>query len=314
MKQLYNARDYFKSALLPGFSSYANECIGFISESFFGNVRNFSGNSSSDLLLSVCTLGGSYLQLVFDSDSGCTGHSCKCVKNDISRKFGLPTDRIFVHSGKMDKPQYAPLRAGDKVAHQSIPTWGTLGGFTIDKDKKKITHIVSNNHVLANSNVANIGDSVFKKGNEARHIGKLQNYVPIQFGKRSFNELDLAVASLDSDEYIDVGKFIGIHNPRVGERVSKTGAMTGPTQGVVMADDRVARVDYDGKLGMFVDQLLITDLNGGANFSIGGDSGSFIFGDNGDFVGLLFAGGITGTSANQGMVVANQLRNWNLLH
>lgn len=141
----------------------------------------------------------------------------------------------------------------------------------------------------------------------------LENFVPIQFGGYA-NELDLAVASLDSDEFISIGGYFSHRDPRPGEIVYKIGAKTDKTYGIVQADDRVARVNYDGKLGLFVDQLLITDLNGGNAFSEGGDSGSFIFSEDGDFVGLLFAGGPIGTSANRAPVVAKKLQEWNLLH
>ncbi len=312
MKHLYHARDYFRSALQPSYSSFANESIGFISESFYGHARNFSGSNYGDLLLSVCTVRGSYLQLVFDADAGCTGHSCNCIKNDIARKFGLRPQQVSVHNASMDVPQFSALQVGDMIAHESLPTWGTLGGFAIDKNNNRLSHIVSNNHVLANSNNAKIGDDIYKKGTNPRHIAKLQNYIPIRFGGYA-NELDLAVAELDSDEQVAIGSYIGYHHPRQGEIVTKVGAKTGTTQGVVQADDRAFRLHYNGKLALFVDQLLITDVNGGNQFSQGGDSGSFIFGENGDFVGLLFAGGITGTSANRGVNVASKLQEWKLL-
>ncbi len=311
MKQLYNARDYFRSALQPSYSSLANESIGFISESFYGKTRNFSGANYGDLLLSVCTIRGSMLQLVFDAQI-CNGHSCSCVKNDIARKFGLNPMQISVRNAVIDVPQFAALQVGDRVAHQALPTWGTLGGFTIDRNRNKVSHIVSNNHVLANCNDAAIGDDVFKIGNDGRHIGNLQNFVPIRYHGHA-NVLDLAVAKLDSDEQVAIGGYVNYHHPRQGEIVTKFGATTGGTRGIVQADDRSFRVNYNGQLALFVDQLLITDINGGNQFSQGGDSGSFIFGDNGDFVGLLFAGGETGTSANPGVLVADQLQTWKLL-
>lgn len=80
----------------------------------------------------------------------------------------------------------------------------------------------------------------------------------------------------------------------VGDRVQKTGRTTGYTTGEVTATDVVVNVDFgQGRVARFEDQILLT------NMSKGGDSGSAVFNENGDLVGLLFAGSNTVTIANK---------------
>lgn len=85
-----------------------------------------------------------------------------------------PTDRI------------RPAPGGVSIGHVDI-TAGTLGCLVI---KNGEVHILSNNHVLANSNMAEIGDMILQPGRydggvDADVIAKLSGFVPIIFDSDS---------------------------------------------------------------------------------------------------------------------------------
>jgi len=98
---------------------------------------------------------------------------------------GIPTDvvetgpiRALSYTGR-----YRPAPGGVSIGHMDI-TAGTLGCL-VKKDGKK--HILSNNHVLANSNNAQPGDYILQPGPydggefPGDRIAKLEDFVPISF-------------------------------------------------------------------------------------------------------------------------------------
>jgi hypothetical protein len=80
----------------------------------------------------------------------------------------------------------------------------------------------------------------------------------------------------------------GHDTPRVGDRVTKTGAATGTTAGVIIA------IDYsEPTVGRGPNQILIKPVNGAA-FAAEGDSGSIIVSDSQKAVGLLWGANTRG--------------------
>lgn len=79
-----------------------------------------------------------------------------------------------------------PVPGGVSVGHYSI-TAGTVGAIVRDSQKKGHWFILSNNHVLAASNSATIGDPILQPGAydggtvEKDQIGELSEFVPIVF-------------------------------------------------------------------------------------------------------------------------------------
>lgn len=79
--------------------------------------------------------------------------------------------------------RFRPAPGGVSIGHRDI-TAGTLGSL-VRKDGQ--TFILSNNHVLANSNAAQIGDAILQPGPHdggtvaADHIADLAAFVPISF-------------------------------------------------------------------------------------------------------------------------------------
>lgn len=103
-----------------------------------------------------------------------------------ARVAGMPTDvrltgPIFAHQDPTDRIRPAP--GGVSIGHVSI-TAGTLGCLVSQAGELRI---LSNNHVLANSNDAAPGDPITQPGNAdggsdpADRIARLGDFVPIAF-------------------------------------------------------------------------------------------------------------------------------------
>jgi hypothetical protein len=167
--------------------------------------------------------------------------------------------------------------------------------------------IMSNNHVLANENMAKIGDEILQPGQhdggklKTDVVGYLDSFTPIEFDKP--NKLDVAFATLaDGIDYVPgiIDRLLmrdDIAEPELGMLVEKTGRTTGYKVGKIIGLDATSYIEYDYGEAYFEDQILIQDTNG--HFSAGGDSGSLITDADGRPVGLLFAGGGDVTLANR---------------
>ncbi len=206
--------------------------------------------------------------------------------------------------------KYRPSPIGVSVGHPSI-TAGTIGARVVDANGN--AYILSNNHVLANSNNANIGDNILQPGpfdggsNPGDAIGTLYDFEPIVFGG-SPNLMDAAIAAVPDADLLSSTLPAGygspsgqIVNPSVGQSVQKCGRTTGCTVGTVEEVNVTVNVCFAGTIfctrsATFVNQFTITP----GSFSAGGDSGSLIVTNNNNrhAVGLLFAGSSTRTIAN----------------
>jgi len=101
---------------------------------------------------------------------------------------GIPTDvkevgEIVAYKARTDR--WRPAPGGVSLGHYAI-TAGTLGAFVKDKTSGEML-ILSNNHVMANSNNANIGDPILQPGpadgghNPQDRIADLERFVTINF-------------------------------------------------------------------------------------------------------------------------------------
>ena len=230
------------------------------------------------------------------------------------RALAAPTVGIAVGSAGLRR-RVRPLRPGLSVAHPSVSA-GTLGGFVRTASGLSI---LSNNHVLAASDAAALGDAVVQPGPAdggvaADRIAVLTGFIRFRTGTP--NLVDAAVARLVDDVDADPGALPGGPLPgRVAavpdidpdEVVEKVGRTTGHTRGRITAVevDGVA-VQYDAAVHTFDDQVEI-EGRGGA-FSAGGDSGSVIWRARDRApLGLLFAGSATGGAGGTGVTFANPL-------
>jgi hypothetical protein len=182
-------------------------------------------------------------------------------------------------------------------------------------------YILSNNHVLANSNAGSPGDPILQPGpfdggtNPADRIATLSRFVPITLDPpvprpMHRNLVDAAIAEgqfhdLDREIYW-IGYVRGWRrkaNVTVGTIVHKTGRTTNFTTGRITTINSTVDVGYGGgRVGRFIDQIVTT------NISAGGDSGSLVTTLDDVAVGLLFAGSSIATILNQIENVRSLLR------
>jgi hypothetical protein len=200
---------------------------------------------------------------------------------------------------------------------------GTLGCRLqrINLNTGAIDHfILSNNHVLAEENLGQVGsDLVIQPGTLDNNcvldfndvIGALFDFEPIRFSGQA-NYIDAAIATTTTDDtgFASPDSAYGAPTSNsmdasVGQLVKKYGRTTGYTEGIVDSVNVTVNVGYDAGTATFVDQVVIQGrVKRGkryvaGTFSDGGDSGSLIVSQTGnDPVGLLFAGNTSFTIAN----------------
>lgn len=227
---------------------------------------------------------------------------------DPKSRFDRPVP-IGVSSGNVN------LFEIDGVQYCSV---GTLGARVTDGIN---VYALSNNHVYAHTNTANIGDAIVQPGTVdlaepcddnslADTIGTLDAFVEIQFGG-FHNVVDAAIALSEVDVNGEplVGKATpsdGYGTPEsttvdavINAKLEKYGRTTGHTKAMVWAINSTVDINYgpdvngDPQIARFVGQIVAK----GDGFSRGGDSGSLVVqlmgkGKNKKYypVGLLFAG------------------------
>lgn len=242
---------------------------------------------------------------------------------------------------KLDlQKRFLDLRTGVGITNpmHGYPNYlsvGTLGLFVTDEDDR--FYLISNNHVIAEENAANVGDAIVQPGtldlteieldllgslpslNTNLSIAELRAWKDIQFHGPAgipFNEVDCALAELvpNGRSLADIGRvgmggrIAGIGtvpvDPNTGaimgsSRVYKAGRTTGWTEGDITNVAVVSDVTYATGKARFVGQIAITPTSDNqGTFSDGGDSGSAILNADHEVVALLFAGGPARTLAN----------------
>ena len=235
----------------------------------------------------------------------------------IPKEFGgLPTEvvevgEITTHQGSDSRP---PVSCGVSVGHPNI-TAGTLGCLV---EKKGNHYILSNNHVLANSNDATPGDPVIQPGridggtSPDNDIAILEPYKKIDFSGAP-NDIDAAIALVgDRNQTLVTPDILDIGYPdpdpiaaSLEQTVQKHGRTTGHTVGVVEDISGDFLINYGrSEPVLFEDQILVKSTSA---FSKPGDSGSLIVDEETlKPVALLFAGNGSGiTIANPINLVLN---------
>jgi hypothetical protein len=215
----------------------------------------------------------------------------------------------------------APVKTmlpGASVGHERV-TAGTLGCFVRVSDSNDLV-LMSNNHVLADTNRGTTGDVILSPaaadgGGTGDRVGRLLRYVALDPG--GGNKVDVALATVDDTQRIggnDVGA--GLLTGVVAAEnldafpVAKVGRTTGKTTGRITAIevDGVA-VGYDGGTSVFsFDGCIEVEGDHDLAFSSGGDSGSVIYRvSDRAAAALLFAGSETGGQNGTGVTYANPM-------
>ncbi|ARX82643.1 hypothetical protein SMD44_02056 [Streptomyces alboflavus] len=221
------------------------------------------------------------------------------------------------------KRRMRPSPSGFSVGNVRV-TAGTLGsvvydflpGASVDPPGAGLGvpakfYILSNNHVLADSNRAQLGSAIVQPGvfdggqDPADRIATLDRFITIQFApqiplERHNNVVDAALGTVDFQDATREQYFSGAPrawrrkaNVAVGDLVKKSGRTTNISFGRIVSVDATIDVNY-GTAGTarFKDQILTT------NISAGGDSGSLVTSLDNVALGLLFAGSSTVTVIN----------------
>jgi hypothetical protein len=216
-----------------------------------------------------------------------------------------------------------PCPSGASIGNVAI-TAGTLGSVVYDYLPGATTsppgggigvpsrfYVLSNNHVLADSNNAPQGSAIVQPGPfdggvaPQDVIARLSRFIPIQFSPQvplaqHNNVVDAAIGECDFADATRETYFSGAPrawrrkaNVAVGDLIKKTGRTTNFSVGRIISVDATVDVGYGaGRVARFRDQIVTT------NMSAGGDSGSLVTSLDNVAVGLLFAGSSVATIVN----------------
>ncbi len=217
------------------------------------------------------------------------------VKTDV-----IQTGVLKALSALPNRSVNRPALGGSSIGHYRIGA-GTLGCLVRQNEEP---YILSNNHVLADSNNAQIGDPILQPGSAddgslADQIAELSSFETISMGGR-LNHVDAALAKpLDdtvvSPDIMDLSRPNGISTATLGMKVVKSGRTTQVTREEIRQLDYTCIIEYDTNVFATFDNQLLTYW-----MSDRGDSGSVIMTDDNEHkvCGLLFAGSIWATIIN----------------
>jgi hypothetical protein len=241
----------------------------------------------------------------------------------------------IVYTGRIEPLQWFrqvcnPLRNGCSTGHFAIGA-GTLGCFVRDNVTGR-EGILSNNHVLANVNQAQLGDDILQSGaldggvRPGDVIATLSRFIAITLGGTVPNDVDCAFAEFatghrpfDARTVWDgstAGAAVGnplsltpVAQVLPGMAVEKTGRTTGHTAGSVRAinvNNQVVNMQIG--LARFDGQIAFHAAPGSPRFSDRGDSGSLILSAQHEPMALLFSGSRTGGANGLGVTFGNPIQ------
>ncbi len=251
---------------------------------------------------------------------------------------GIPTDVIqtgVIRALQSRTDRIRPAPGGVSIGHRDI-TAGTLGCL-VNKEGQKC--ILSNNHVLANSNDAELGDPILQPGPHdggklpEDHIANLEQFVPITFMEQPSDcptaggiaNLLNAIASIlgsdvrmravstqVTDNLVDAAIARPINEQDVSEEILDIGTIQSTVQGELgmavkksgrttgFTTGEILQVDVSANVQYGPNRIArFTDQLMAGAMSQGGDSGSAVLDENNRLVGLLFAGSDNSTIINR---------------
>ena len=251
---------------------------------------------------------------------------------------GVPTDVLeigTIRAQQAPTDRFRPAPGGVSIGHVGI-TAGTLGCL-VKKGNQKF--ILSNNHVLANSNDAQVGDAIiqpgpFDGGNFPQdHIADLHQFVPITFeGEQSncsfansmIEFLNFGCKLINSqtrygaytiqaaDNLVDAAIARPLDPDDVSDDIFQIGPIAGTASGELgmavkksgrttgFTTGEIQQVDVTANVQYGPGQVArFSDQLMAGAMSQGGDSGSAVLSADNRLVGLLFAGSENTTIINR---------------
>lgn len=211
-------------------------------------------------------------------------------------------------SFEMNTGRQRPCPGGFSISNSAHGrTAGTLGAAV--RVEGEWGFILSNNHVLARNNNAQVGENIWQPGQldggqggtpqlPTDTIAILDRWVAINFDGRTPNEVDCALARA-TDPWNDVvsrnvqgiGSPTDIGEAQEGQAIRKSGRTTQLTTGSILSDNATIRLDNNA---LFENQLEYSRM------TEPGDSGSLIFDHNSlTVVGIHFAGSDSASYGNK---------------
>ncbi len=251
---------------------------------------------------------------------------------------GIPTDVHTVgviHTLRVPTGRFRPAPGGVSIGHFRV-TAGTLGCLV---KRGENTFILSNNHVLANSNQAGRGDMILQPGphdggkGPDDQIAKLDDFVPVIFendtgrcrAARVFTGLFNFFSRLtgsgtrlysgnikSATNLVDCAIASPLNESDVINEILHAGSIAGVTEADLdmevkksgrttgLTSGVIEQVDATVRVNFGAGKTaLFTDQLIAGAMSQGGDSGSVVLTEDNDVVGLLFAGSINTTVINR---------------
>ena len=250
----------------------------------------------------------------------------------------VPTDVYptgVIYALQEPTQRFRPAPGGVSVGHINI-TAGTLGCW-VKKNGKFF--MLSNNHVLANSNDGSIGDPILQPGPHdggtfpQDHIANLSEFVPIKFeGGNSSCAIGGAAAAIlnffaeitgsktrlnpvypqAEENLVDCAIAEPLNQADVKNEILNIGTISGVAEGTLgmsikksgrttgFTTGTIQQIDVTSQVSYGTNKVAtFVDQLMAGNMSAGGDSGSAILNDQNRLVGLLFAGSNTTTLFNR---------------
>ncbi len=185
---------------------------------------------------------------------------------------------------------------------------GTLGALIT---KGGTQYILSNNHVLARSDQATVGEAISQPGMVDTNCSTASSNIVANFSSapKLGSNVDAAIAQVVPGQVSSTGEILTVGvpastpgTPKVGMSVAKAGRTTGFTCSSISATNTSVNIQYETQCSggttwvvSYTNQVLINSRT----FSAGGDSGSLIVdATTAQPVALLFAGSSTSTIGN----------------
>lgn len=231
--------------------------------------------------------------VVFTKDNNATDIPAELEGHKVKR-VAIGEIKALGFTGK-----YSPVPIGVSVGNQNEGSSGTVGAVVT---KNGYRYILSNNHVLARSNAARVGEAIVQPGRADAYaparVATLSAYRTITFGNTN-NIMDAAIAQYSAsntswavNNYYRPSPYT--RAAYVGMPVKKVGRTTGFTRGKIAATNVTVNVGYPGGTARFTNQIYVA-----STFIQAGDSGSLMVTESGNYpVGLNFAGGTNAGFAN----------------
>lgn len=293
----------------------SNTAVNWLAGGIAGGNSTVGTINSSGVYIApstVPTLASVTITAVLQSDSSKSG-SAQAIVNA---------------SNNNQRAQSLPIQLGTSGGNADDHTTthccgGTLGSLLI---RNGTYYILSNNHVLARSDQASLGEPITQPGlidtqcltAGTNTVAALSFYPSLQ---APGNNVDAAIAQIETGAVDLSGNILALgatatggtpdagppHQGRgipasVGEGVAKSGRTSGLTCSSIESTSLATSVDYAAQCNgptsftvTYTNQIAVT----GGSFSIGGDSGSLIVDENtADPVALLYGGSDTETVGN----------------